>query len=444
MVATTAPTRSEETMAPPHNPAATPIFDCSALTEGLPPTSPWSCRIDITGNNYGFHHDGHRIEVVPVSGINDNWDFEIVVTEAMWAAFCDWPRGRGFTTAQAMVATAGADVVRGRHEVWARAALVIDRILDALRSAQDQPSASTRERATDTVGHSSTTHPASVPRVGSHSPVIGRYVHITVDGEPQRIFYESAGSGPPLLCLHTAGADSRQFRYLLEDSRVTDRWTVIAFDMPWHGRSEPPTDWQLRTYRLTTRRYAQTVTAVIDALDLQRPVLAGCSMGGAIALYLASTYGDKLTGVCALEGGLGNPSRFVEWTNRADVDHSRFLTSWVGGLVAPTSPAAPVAQTMWGYAQSGPGVYQGDTYFYSNDLPLHADSLGPSTCPLYVFSGEYDYSATTEMSRDAADRLGGQLIVMTGKGHFPMSEDPDGFAEDFYPVLDILHDKYES
>ena len=109
-----------------------------------------------------------------------------------------------------------------------------------------------------------------------------------------------------------------------------------------------------------------------DALGLDRPVLLGCSMGGAIALYLAARHGERFTGVCALEGGLGSPGRFVDWTRRGDVDHSAFLTSWVGGLIAPASPAGPSAQTLWGYAQSGPGVYQGDTHFYSTDFPRHS------------------------------------------------------------------------
>jgi pimeloyl-ACP methyl ester carboxylesterase len=208
--------------------------------------------------------------------------------------------------------------------------------------------------------------------------------------------------------------------------------------MPWHGRSDPPADWRSRRYALTTRTYAATILAVADALELARPVLLGCSMGGAIALYLASTRGERWRAVCALEGGLGNPGRFVEWTNRADVDHSGFLTSWVGGLVAPGSPTGPREQTLWGYAQSGPGVYQGDTFFYSRDLPEHAADLGPAGCPLYVFSGEYDYSATTEMSRAAAEQLGGELVVMPGRGHFPMSEDPEGFAEHLRPVLDRI------
>ncbi|HEY2207394.1 MAG TPA: alpha/beta fold hydrolase, partial [Pseudonocardia sp.] len=98
------------------------------------------------------------------------------------------------------------------------------------------------------------------------SPIEGRYLHVEVQGEPRRIYHESAGSGTPLLCLHTAGADSRQFRHLLEDAELTARYRVVAFDLPWHGRSDPPDDWQTRDYALTTDTYTATVLAVLDAL----------------------------------------------------------------------------------------------------------------------------------------------------------------------------------
>jgi pimeloyl-ACP methyl ester carboxylesterase len=403
-------------------------LDLDVLLAGLPPTGAWRALFELPGLSFGLRSTGSAVDTVPATGINDAWDFEFLVSESEWTAFCSTPAPRGFTTAQALVATSGGAPVRGDRAVWARAALVVDRVLAALR---------------DRVTPAPERRPDPAPPATGLSPVVGRYLTVEIEGRSQRLYFESAGTGPPLVCLHTAGADSRQFRYLLEDPELTARWTVYAFDMPWHGRSEPPADWQRQTYRLTTATYAATVLAFMDGLGLERPVLAGCSMGGAIALYLAAEHGDRFTGVCALEGGLGNPSRFVDWTNRTDVDHSLFLTSWVGGLIAPTSPAGPAAQTLWGYAQSGPGIYQGDTYFYSQDLPRAAESLGTARCPLYVFSGEYDYSATTEMSRAAAERLDGQLVEMEGKGHFPMSEDPASFAEYLLPVLALLHDKYE-
>src|SRR5262245_45135951 len=113
-------------------------------------------------------------------------------------------------------------------------------------------------------------------------PIIGRYFSITLDGEPNRLFVEEAGDGPPLLCLHTAGADSRQYRHVLNDAAVTGRFRVIAFDLPYHGRSTPPDGWWLKRYRLTTASYLEMIRAVWLALGLEKPVVMSCSMGGAI------------------------------------------------------------------------------------------------------------------------------------------------------------------
>ena len=75
-------------------------------------------------------------------------------------------------------------------------------------------------------------------------PVRGGYVRLDLDGRDYRVYFEEAGQGLPLLCLHTAGADTRQFRGLFNERRVTERFRVIAFDLPWHGKSSPPSGWQ--------------------------------------------------------------------------------------------------------------------------------------------------------------------------------------------------------
>src|SRR6266851_6059454 len=106
-------------------------------------------------------------------------------------------------------------------------------------------------------------------------PMLGRYLRLEIDGAPHRLYFEEAGRGIPLLCLHTAGADSRQYRHLLNDASVTNRYRVIAFDLPYHGRSNPPDGWWLRKYLLTTEDYVNIIRAVWKALDLTRPVMLG-------------------------------------------------------------------------------------------------------------------------------------------------------------------------
>ena len=391
-----------------------------SLTDGLPALGTTSMNVTVGDIVLTVSVDDGTLEVIEGSR---EAQFSYTLDQETWNGFCADPPARSYTTAQSVYAALGGSCVSGDRTAWATYAPILDRLLETLRAQVVGPRPARNEE------------PAPTRAV---SPIVGGYLQLDVAGTSNRIYFETAGEGQSVLCLHTAGADSRQFRHLMEDEELTSRYRFVAFDMPWHGRSDPPTEWATTTYALTTETYAATVLAFMDALALDRPVLMGCSMGGAIALYLASQNGDRFIGVCALEGGLGNPGRFVPWSNHLEVDHSAFLTSWVGGLISPSSPSGPRNQTLWGYAQSGPGVYQGDTYFYCNDLPEKAANLTPATCPLWVFSGEYDYSATTEMSRAAAEKLGGQLVEMPGSGHFPMSEDPAVFRSFLVPVLDKI------
>jgi len=48
-------------------------------------------------------------------------------------------------------------------------------------------------------------------------PIVGRYMHLDLFGKPHRLYVEEAGQGAPLLCLHTAGSDGRQYRALMNE-----------------------------------------------------------------------------------------------------------------------------------------------------------------------------------------------------------------------------------
>ena len=71
-------------------------------------------------------------------------------------------------------------------------------------------------------------------------PITGNYGKFEIDGIKHRIYWEEAGEGIPLVCLHTAGSDGRQYRALLNDKKILTKFRVIVFDMPWHGKSSPP------------------------------------------------------------------------------------------------------------------------------------------------------------------------------------------------------------
>jgi pimeloyl-ACP methyl ester carboxylesterase len=270
-------------------------------------------------------------------------------------------------------------------------------------------------------------------------PIIGRYLSITLDGAPHRLFVEEAGRGQPLLCLHTAGADSRQYRHVLNDPAVTDRFRVVAFDLPYHGRSNPPDGWWLKKYRLTTASYLAVIRAVWQALALTRPVIMGCSMGGAILLKVAAEYQEELSGIIALESTAYAPGRYNDFLHHPAIHGGELCASYTYGLNSPKSPEASRRENWWYYSQSGPGIYQGDVYFYSLDWDAREDlkRIDTNRCKVALLTGEYDYSCTPAMSEAVAAAVpGSRLSIMEGMGHFPMIENYPGFRPHLLQALD--------
>ena len=277
--------------------------------------------------------------------------------------------------------------------------------------------------------------------MADYETIIGRYINVEAGGVAYRIYVEEAGQGLPLLCLHTAAADTRQYRHVLSDPQVLQHFRVIAFDMPYHGKSNPPQGWWLRKYQLTSQHYVDIIRAVWSALGLERPVVMGCSMGGAIVLRLAADYFRELRGIIGLESAAYAPGRSNDFLSHPAVHGGEFAATYSFGLCAPHSPEVQRRENWWYYSQSGPGVYEGDIHYYSFDHDVREAIKGIDTrqCAVFLLSGEYDYSATPEMTREVAKSIpGAEFILMTEIGHFPMIENPEHFRTYLLPVLDKL------
>jgi pimeloyl-ACP methyl ester carboxylesterase len=389
---------------------------------GLPRAGECRVQLDVDGVRFGVRWSGdHGIEVNADPDINSAFDFAFVLPPTAWEEFSKPSPAPLNNTAQALVAQYGDKLMWGDRVKWAQYAPFVERILACLKP--------TRPRG-------------EAPALPRKSAISASYITIEHDGHDYRIFYEEAGSGIPMICLHTAGSDSRQYKYMLEDPELQADFRMIAFDMPWHGRSMPPLGWRGTVYENDIDWYMQIVRRFIAAIELdEKPVLVGCSMGGSVALTTSGVYGEEFRAICALEGTLGGnphaPSRRGIWTRHMEVDRSLFLSTWVAGLMSPDSPQDLQDDVLWEYAQGGPGVYNGDGAMVSS-LQALGPTLTGAKCPLWVFSGEYDYSATPELSKAAADQLGGEFIPMIGKGHFPMAEDPIGFKGYLMPVLEKI------
>jgi pimeloyl-ACP methyl ester carboxylesterase len=177
-------------------------------------------------------------------------------------------------------------------------------------------------------------------------------------------------------------------------------------------------------------------------LSLDRPVVMGCSIGGRIVLNLAIDHAAEFRALIGLEAAdFQAPWYDTGWLNRPDVHGGEVCAALISGLIAPQGPDAARRETLWSYKQGGPGVFKGDLYFYrvDGDLRGRVAAIDTSRCPLFLLTGEYDFSCTPDDTlRTAASIEGAEVVIMEALGHFPMSENPAQFRRYIAPILERI------
>lgn len=341
--------------------------------------------------------------------------------------------------------------VEGTELSWVQALPFLERLLETLRregSASRTPALhttahSSAQTSANAAAHEDSTHTAEPPaHLRALSHIQGRYVQLGTHPNTW-VYSESCGNpqAPTMLMLHTAGSDTRQWHGLMAQTALRRDWHLLGFDMPGHGRSPLPQDEPNWTWRLTENRYIDCVLNYLDALQLDRVSLMGCSMGAAISLALLARHPDRFHGALLLEAPYHSPGRRSPYLHHAQVHGARLSAAWVGALLSPTSPAAGRDYATWIYSQGAPGVYDGDLAFYSDEYNAHTHTahIDSARTPLWLFTGDYDYSATpADSARIAQEIPGAHFETLTGFGHFPMVENPDGLLPLIQPALSTL------
>jgi pimeloyl-ACP methyl ester carboxylesterase len=289
---------------------------------------------------------------------------------------------------------------------------------------------------------SAETAPTETKPTGTFDAPVGRYLHLDIGGQDHRLYFEEAGSGIPLLLQHTAGCHGSQWRHLFERREITDRFRLIAYDLPFHGKSIPPVGpkWWAEDYRLTGEALRAIPVGLAKVLSLERPVFMGCSVGGLLALDLALRHADIFSAVISLEGGLKIETNIEAlgalWHPQISNEYKARL---MNSLMSPTSPEAYRKETSQVYAAGWPPAFLGDLHYYLVDYDLRETAAGIDTAKVgvHILSGEYDASGTMEHGQAAHAAIRGSIwAAMDGVGHFPMSENPEAFLKHLLPVLD--------
>ena len=118
-------------------------------------------------------------------------------------------------------------------------------------------------------------------------PMDGRLV----EAGPYRLHVAEQGQGRPLLLIHGLSAQLRSFAQVMVDELAKDH-RVIRIDRPGSGYSPP-----LPSGSQHLADQADAIAALIDALELDRPILVGHSLGGALSLHIAERHPDKVGGL---------------------------------------------------------------------------------------------------------------------------------------------------
>lgn len=254
----------------------------------------------------------------------------------------------------------------------------------------------------------------------------GRYVNI--DGT--RTFYDEIGEGTPFIGVHTAGSDSREYQYLLP-LLAARGYRAVALDLPGHSRSYPqnwtPTT-SLHEHAEFVYRFAQEV------FGDEKPVMAGCSIGGCIAFDLVAHHSDAFRAIIPMEG-LAFGAAILP--NPADLARPSWSTAWkpfleyaaVDSLGKETLANPAKVKELWWQHQNAHEAGNGDIQGWaSHDV---RDLLGDAKCPVLVVKGNDDFWLPVELIEQSAQLVGDQAEVkyLDGIGHYPMFEDPEGVAD---------------
>jgi len=270
----------------------------------------------------------------------------------------------------------------------------------------------------------------------------GHYQTLTrSNGDYCKLHWLEAGQGIPMLFLHTAGADCRQFNYQLADKELQQRFRMLAFDMPWHGYSGGTNGVETtQNYRLTAGDYQDWCEIFIDKIISEPVVLVGCSMGAEMALTLTALRPDLVRSCIALEAPLRAPGRRSPFMADARIANGFHNPAFVRSLLSPTAPQRYRDEACAIYSQGRPGTYMGDLAYYSEEYDGEeiAEQLRNSNRKIALLTGSYDFSASPANTRTLFDKIDCDLVTfkeMPGLGHFPMIEDPDEFRPYFLEAL---------
>jgi pimeloyl-ACP methyl ester carboxylesterase len=245
----------------------------------------------------------------------------------------------------------------------------------------------------------------------------------SVDVGGLEIAYERSGKGPPLILLHGAASDGREWRPQLEG--LADELDVLAWDEPGAGRSsDPPRDFGLADY-------ADCVAQFMDGLGLASAHIGGLSWGGVLAQELYRRHSERVGSLILIDtyaGWKGSlpeaecEQRLAACLEQASVRANEFAPM-LPGLFAPGAPASLVAELDAIMVDTRPDSLRRTAVAMA--ACDHRDLLPQIDVPTLLVWGEADARSSVGVAAQFRDAIpGARLVLIPNAGHMSNMEQP--------------------
>jgi pimeloyl-ACP methyl ester carboxylesterase len=242
-----------------------------------------------------------------------------------------------------------------------------------------------------------------------------------------QIGFRRAGSGHPLVLLHSGFSDSREWRHQLDG--LSDAYDVIAPDLPGSGQSSDPPP------GFTLADYAGVLADLLAVLGISRAHVAGLSFGSTYALVLQRYYPGIPTSMVlasAYAGWAGSlPREEVERRTQTvlsllDQPGGQGVEEFLTTLFDPDVPREVVEETRALMADIHPdGARQLVLAFASADL---RDVLPTISVPTLLLYGDRDRRSPVDVATELHAQIpGSRLMLLPGVGHASNVEAPQRF-----------------
>ena len=219
-------------------------------------------------------------------------------------------------------------------------------------------------------------------------------------------------------------------------TRLAGKAAVLTLDCRGHGQSGKPKG------PYTVEQFADDLADVMTAAGWQKATIAGCSMGGCVALAFAIRHPARTASLGLIDTtawyGADAPKA---WAERADAAVAKGLAS-----------LADFQLTRWfsdGFRTSGsPVVKRALDVFLANDVPAYADTcrmlgaadlragLAGVKVPTRIMVGEEDYATPVAMAEALRDGIAGSSLLVIKKGrHLTPLEQPGTIAGELGKLL---------